>query len=71
MSITGSTAADVPPIDDGTNGPGASRSLDALLDVSLPVVIEMGRTQMTVQEVLQLAPGSVVEIGRASCRERV
>ena len=66
MSVSGSMAADLPPIDDdamGTNGNG--RSLDALLDVSLPVVVEMGRTQMTVQEVLQLGPGSIVEIDRA------
>jgi flagellar motor switch protein FliN/FliY len=65
MSISGSTAADLPPIDDGGIAvPGGGRSLEALMDVSLPVVIEIGRTQMTVQEVLQLAPGSVVEIDR-------
>jgi flagellar motor switch protein FliN len=64
MSMTGSTAADLPPIGDGAAGPGAGRSLEALLDVSLPVVIEIGRTQMTVQEVLQLATGSVIEIDR-------
>jgi flagellar motor switch protein FliN len=64
MSVSGPTAADLPPIDDGAEA-ASGRSLEALLDVSLPVVIEIGRTQMTVQEVLQLAPGSVVEIERA------
>ena len=44
---------------------GASGSLDALLDVSMPVVIEIGRAQMTVQEVLQLSPGSVVQLDRS------
>lgn len=65
MSITGSTAADLPPMGDDASALGTGRSLEALLDVSLPVVIEIGRTQMTVQEVLRLAPGSVVEIDRS------
>ncbi len=39
-------------------------TLDALLDVSMPVVIEIGRTQMTVQEVLQLGAGSVIQLDR-------
>jgi len=36
-----------------------------LLDVSMPVVIEIGRTSMTIQEVLQLGVGSVMELDRA------
>ena len=43
------------------NGKG---SLEALLDVSVPVVIEFGRTSMKLQEVLELGPGSVVELNR-------
>ena len=35
----------------------SSTTLDALLDVSMPIVIEIGRAQMTVQEVLQLGAG--------------
>ena len=45
--------------------PAAARgagALDALLDVSMPVVIEMGRTSLTVQQVLELAAGSVIEL---------
>ena len=30
----------------------------------MPVVIEMGRTRMTVQEVLALGPGAVVQLDR-------
>lgn len=40
-------------------------ALDALLDVSMPVIIEIGRTTMTLQEVLQLGPGSIVSLDRA------
>jgi flagellar motor switch protein FliN/FliY len=43
---------------------GAPGSLDALLDVSLPVAIEFGRTHMTVQEVLELGSGSVIQLDR-------
>jgi flagellar motor switch protein FliN/FliY len=38
--------------------------LEALLDLSLPVTIEFGRTHLTVQEVLQLGRGSVIQLDR-------
>jgi flagellar motor switch protein FliN/FliY len=41
-----------------------SAALDTLLDVSLPVAIEFGRTNMTVQEVLELGSGSVIQLSR-------
>ena len=43
---------------------GGGGSLDTLLDVSLPVAIEFGRTHMTVQEVLELGSGSVIQLDR-------
>lgn len=48
------------------SGQGASdrRPLDALLDVSVPVVIEFGRTSMLLQDVLELGPGSVIQLDR-------
>ncbi len=39
-------------------------SLDTLLDVSLSVAIEFGRTRMTVQEVLDIGAGSVIQLER-------
>ncbi len=50
-----------------TGDPGNAPAFDALLDVSMPVVIEIGRTSMTVQEVLQLGTGSVVALDRMVC----
>ncbi|NLG62775.1 MAG: flagellar motor switch protein FliN, partial [Candidatus Cloacimonetes bacterium] len=35
-----------------------------LLDLTLPVTIELGSTRMTVQEVLELGRGSVVQLDR-------
>ena len=38
--------------------------LSVLLDLTLPVSIELGRTNMTVQEVLRLGRGSVIQLER-------
>lgn len=38
------------------------RNLDFLLDVFLQVSVEVGRTRMTIQDLLQLGQGSVIEL---------
>ncbi|MDP9394568.1 MAG: flagellar motor switch protein FliN [Actinomycetota bacterium] len=47
-------------------GSAASRraGLDLLRDVEMEVTAELGRTRMTVRELLSLAPGNVVELDR-------
>jgi flagellar motor switch protein FliN/FliY len=45
-------------------GSAASAPIDRLLDLSLPVAVEFGRTHMTVQELLQLGRGSVIQLDR-------
>ncbi len=47
-------------------GGGEKPGLDLLLDVSLPVAVELGRTSMTVKEVLSIGEGSVIELDRAA-----
>jgi flagellar motor switch protein FliN/FliY len=42
----------------------ASRPLDLLADVEMQVTAELGRTRMTVRDLLALTPGSVVELDR-------
>lgn len=37
-------------------------NLDFLLDVTLQVGVEVGRTRMTIQDLLQLGQGSVIEL---------
>lgn len=44
--------------------PDARRTLDALLDIALNVTIELGRTQMQVEEILRLKDGAVVELDK-------
>lgn len=62
----GYDAVDVAPLNelDGGGANGSAQALDALLDVSLPVIAEFGRTTMTVQEVLALGAGSVIPLSR-------
>ncbi len=45
--------------------PGKSQaSLDMLMEVPLNVTVELGRTQMSLRQALDLQPGSVVELTR-------
>jgi len=40
------------------------RNIDLLMDVDLPIAIELGRTKMTIADILSLGPGSVVELNK-------
>jgi flagellar motor switch protein FliN len=49
---------------DTTIGSAGEVPMGMLMDLTLPVSIELGRTTMTVQEILQLGRGSVVQLER-------
>lgn len=61
-------AAAVQPVAFGQLGPGAkaeaARNLDLLLDVEIPISVEVGRAQMSLDEVLRLVPGSVISLDK-------
>ncbi len=40
----------------------APENFDLLLDVPLEVTVEIGRTRLAIRDLLQLGPGSVVEL---------
>jgi flagellar motor switch protein FliN/FliY len=42
------------------------RRLDLLLDVPLEVTVELGRNRMTIQDLLALGPGSVIELDKVA-----
>jgi flagellar motor switch protein FliN/FliY len=49
----------------GTQTSGdSSRRLDMLLDVPLDVSVELGRCRMTIQDLLALGPGAVIELDK-------
>jgi flagellar motor switch protein FliN/FliY len=44
--------------------PAAGRRLDLLLDVPLDLSVELGRARMSIQDLLNLSPGSVIELDK-------
>jgi len=45
-------------------GKTTDRGIELLMDVNLPVSIELGRTKMAISDILALGPGSVVELNK-------
>ena len=45
-----------------TNIKGAGGSIDILLDMNVPITVTIGKTEITVRRLLQLAPGSVIKL---------
>jgi flagellar motor switch protein FliN/FliY len=51
----------------GRAGPAVARGgLDLLLDVEMEVTAELGRTRMTIRELLSLSPGAIIELDRTA-----
>jgi flagellar motor switch protein FliN/FliY len=46
--------------------PEGHGNINLLLDVPLPVSVELGRTTMTIRDILDLGTGSVVEVNRVA-----
>lgn len=55
---------DFGPAEDG--GAGSPQSIETLMDLELPVIIELGRTAMFIRDILELSPGSIVELNKLS-----
>jgi len=64
----GSQAANFAELGGTTTGHAhsGSQNLDFLLDVPLEVTVELGRTDMIINNMLQLTQGSVVELDKAA-----
>lgn len=60
----GNAAGAAPEFDDFTQAGGEAAQLSTLLHLSLPVTIELGRTRMSVQDILELGRGSVIQLER-------
>ncbi len=46
----------------GPDAPGGEENLDVLLDVQLPITVTMGKAQIPFRRLLQLRPGSVLNL---------
>jgi len=49
---------------EGTSVSGSRENVSMLLDVELDVCIELGRAHLSIKRILELAPGSIVELER-------
>lgn len=52
--------------DDADNNPEERRKLDAILDIPVTISMEVGRSQISIRNLLQLNQGSVVELERVA-----
>ncbi|MCR4318939.1 MAG: flagellar motor switch protein FliN [Candidatus Brocadiaceae bacterium] len=50
---------------DGTKGEGR-RNLGLILDISVPVSVELGHTNMLIKDILALSQGSIVELDKVA-----
>src|SRR5579884_2818849 len=53
-----------PPLDPAPGGASGAAELSRLQNVPVELAVEIGRTQMTIGQTLQLRPGSVVSLNR-------
>lgn len=47
---------------DAAGKPGAGQDLDIILDIPVQLTVQLGRTKISIRNLLQLAHGSVVEL---------
>jgi flagellar motor switch protein FliN/FliY len=44
--------------------PGGQGNLDLLLDIPLSITVELGRTKKLIRDILELVPGSIVQLDK-------
>ena len=43
-------------------GEGNANNMEMLMDVHIPVLVELGKTEMLMRDVLSLTPGAIIEL---------
>lgn len=43
-------------------GEGKANNIEMLMDVHIPVLVELGKTEMLMRDVLALTPGAIIEL---------
>jgi len=61
--VTEAHRAEFPHLGDGATA-ATPRNMDLLLDVKLPVAIELGRTTLPISDILEWTQGSVIELDK-------
>lgn len=52
--------------DEAVKTPEIGKEMGLVLDIELPISIELGRTTMLIRDIIRLAPGSIVELDKLS-----
>jgi len=50
------------PLDGGNDGQSSMRDLEMIMDIPVKLTVELGRTRITIKQLLELAQGSVIEL---------
>jgi flagellar motor switch protein FliN len=53
-------------LDGSFSGGPKERKIDLLMDISLPVTVELGRASMLIKDIIGLQKGSVIELDRGA-----
>ena len=61
---SGDAFVETPLSGDSVRSSSSKENIDMLLDVDLDVYIELGRTNLSIKRILELTPGSIVELDR-------
>ena len=48
----------------GMNPTGQPENIDLIMDVPLEVTVELGRTSKSIKEILDFAPGTIIELDK-------
>ena len=46
------------------SGEGMKHNLDLLMDVTVPITVELGHSRLKIESILQMGPGSVIELDK-------
>jgi flagellar motor switch protein FliN/FliY len=57
-------AAEFPDLAGSGKVVGAAANLDLVRDIQVTLTVELGRTDMLIQDILELTPGKVIELDR-------
>lgn len=66
IATLGASSGNASRADDLAEQEGAPSGLGLILDVTLPVSVELGRARMQIQDILKLVPGSIVELDKSA-----
>lgn len=64
MTKQGEAVLEQKPVDAAAHGGGDSEKMDLILDIPVTVAVEIGRTKMTIRNLLQLNQGGIVALDR-------